>query len=149
MEKRGFSTDGGCACGFKGETTATIPDNKNIKHRLEGYLFPETYEFKKGSTEQDFIERSLQQLDKKLATLPPDWKDKLKERGLNVHQMLTIASLIEREVVVDEERALVSGVIQNRLKKNMPLQIDATVQYLFDKSKETIVGEGSSNTKSL
>jgi UPF0755 protein len=127
--------------GFKSETTATIPDSKNLRHRLEGYLFPETYEFKKGSTEQEFIERSLQQLDKKLATLPPDWKDKLKERGLTVHQMLTIASLIEREVVVDDERALVSGVIVNRLKMNMPLQIDATVQYLFDKSKDRLLEE--------
>ncbi|WP_341866036.1 endolytic transglycosylase MltG [Paenibacillus ferrarius] len=124
---------------FKSETNFTIPDNKNLKHRLEGYLFPETYEFKKGSSEQEFIERTLQQLDKKLATLPADWKDKLKDRGLSVHQMLTIASLIEREVVVDEERALVSGVIQNRLKKNMPLQIDATVQYLFDKSKDRLL----------
>ncbi|TXK79350.1 endolytic transglycosylase MltG [Paenibacillus sp. N3.4] len=126
------------ANGLQGEAIATIPDSKNIKHHLEGYLFPETYEFKKGSTEQDFVERTLQQLDKKLATLPADWKDKLKERGLSVHQMLTIASLIEREVVVDEERALVSGVINNRLKKNMPLQIDATVQYLFDKPKERL-----------
>ncbi len=126
--------------GLTEDTAASgIPDNKNLKHRLEGYLFPETYEFKKGSTEEEFIERTLQQLDKKLATLPPDWKDKLKERGLSVHQMLTIASLIEREVVVDEERALVSGVIQNRLKQNMPLQIDATVQYLFDKSKERLL----------
>lgn len=126
--------------GLTEDTAANdIPDNKNLKHRLEGYLFPETYEFKKGSTEQEFIERTLEQLDKKLATLPPDWKDKLKERGLSVHQMLTIASLIEREVVQDEERALVSGVIQNRLKKNMPLQIDATVQYLFDKSKERLL----------
>ncbi|MDD9269795.1 endolytic transglycosylase MltG [Paenibacillus sp. GCM10023248] len=124
---------------LKSETALAIPDNKNLKHKLEGYLFPETYEFKKGSTEQEFIERTLQELDKKLATLPPDWKDKLKERGLTVHQMLTIASLIEREVVQDEERALVSGVIQNRLKKNMPLQIDATVQYLFDKSKERLL----------
>lgn len=125
--------------GFKDETTASIPDSKNLRHRLEGYIFPETYEFKKGSTEKEFVERSLEQLDKKLATLPPDWKDKLKARNLSVHQMLTIASLIEREVVVDTERALVSGVIVNRLKMNMPLQIDATVQYLFEKSKERLL----------
>lgn len=124
---------------LKNETALAIPDNKNLKHKLEGYLFPETYEFKKGSTEQEFIERTLQELDKKLATLPADWKDKLKERGLSVHQMLTIASLIEREVVQDEERALVSGVIQNRLTQKMPLQIDATVQYLFDKSKDRLL----------
>ncbi|OCT15696.1 aminodeoxychorismate lyase [Paenibacillus pectinilyticus] len=125
--------------GFKDDTTASIPDSKNLRHRLEGYIFPETYEFKKGSTEKEFIERSLDQLDKKLATLPPDWKDKLKARNLTIHQMLTIASLIEREVVVDDERALVSGVIVNRLKMNMPLQIDATVQYLFDKSKDRLL----------
>lgn len=125
--------------GFKEGTTSSIPDSKNLRHRLEGYIFPETYEFKKGSTEKEFVERSLEQLDKKLATLPADWKDKLKERNLNVHQMLTIASLIEREVVVNEERALVSGVIVNRLKMNMPLQIDATVQYLFDKSKDRLL----------
>ncbi|MGG1515852.1 endolytic transglycosylase MltG [Paenibacillus oryzisoli] len=125
--------------GFKDETTASIPDSKNLRHRLEGYIFPETYEFKKDTTEQEFVERTLQELDKKLATLPADWQSKLKERGLNVHQMLTIASLIEREVVVDEERAKVSGVIQNRLKKNMPLQIDATVQYLFDKPKDRLL----------
>ncbi|WP_346010265.1 endolytic transglycosylase MltG [Paenibacillus sp. SYP-B3998] len=124
---------------FQAEAIGTLPDNKNIKHRLEGYLFPETYEFKKDSTEQEFIERTLQELDKRLSTLPPDWQTKLKARGLTIHQLLTIASLIEREVVVDEERALVSGVINNRLKKNMPLQIDATVQYLFDKPKERLM----------
>jgi UPF0755 protein len=127
------------AAQFQSDAISSLPDNKGIKHRLEGYLFPETYEFKKGSTEQEFIERTLQELDKKLATLPSDWKEKLQARGLTVHQMLTIASLIEREVVVDDERALVSGVINNRLKKNMPLQIDATVQYLFDKPKERLL----------
>lgn len=124
---------------FKESVLSTLPDDKNIKVRLEGYLFPETYEFKKDSTVEEFIDRSLQQLDKELATLPADWKDKLKERGITVHQMLTIASLIEREVVVDEERATVSSVIDNRLKKKMPLQIDATVQYLMDKPKERLL----------
>jgi UPF0755 protein len=123
---------------FQSAALVGFPDNKDIKHRLEGYIFPETYEFKKGATEQDFIERSLQELDKKLATLPADWQDKLKERNLSIHQMLTVASLIEREVVVDEERNLVAGVIYNRLKQNMPLQIDATVQYLFDKPKDRL-----------
>ncbi|UJF36416.1 endolytic transglycosylase MltG [Paenibacillus hexagrammi] len=124
---------------FQSEAVSSLPDNPEIKHRLEGYLFPETYEFKKGTTEQEFIERSLQELDKKLSSLPSDWKEKLTSRHLTMHQMLTIASLIEREVVVDEERALVSGVITNRLNQNMPLQIDATVQYLLDKPKERLL----------
>jgi UPF0755 protein len=123
---------------FQAAALASLPDNKDIKHRLEGYMFPETYEFKKGTSEQEFIERSLQELDKKLATLPADWQEKLKEQNMSIHQLLTVASLIEREVVVDEERNLVAGVIYNRLKQNMPLQIDATVQYLFDKPKDRL-----------
>jgi UPF0755 protein len=123
---------------FHAASISSLPDNPAITYRLEGYLFPETYEFKKGSTEQDFINRSLQELDKKMATLPADWQDKLKEKNMNLHQILTIASLIEREVVVEEERTLVAGVIYNRLNKKMPLQIDATVQYLFDKPKERL-----------
>ncbi|MBP1995692.1 UPF0755 protein [Paenibacillus eucommiae] len=123
---------------FKSAAAADLPDNELLKHRLEGYLFPETYEFKKGSTVEDFIERALQELDKKLDTLPSDWQDRMKALNLNRHQMLTIASLIEREVVLDEERPLVAGVIYNRLNTNMKLQIDATVQYLFDKFKERL-----------
>lgn len=123
---------------IKSVLLAEIPDDKAIKHRLEGYLFPETYEFKKGTTEAQVIERALQELEKKLSTLSGDWRSKLQDRGLTFHQMLTIASLIEREVVVNEERPIVAGVIYNRLNKKMPLQIDATVQYLFDKQKERL-----------
>jgi UPF0755 protein len=123
---------------FKAAALATLPNDQAIKYRLEGYLFPETYEFKKGANEQEFIERSLQELDKKLATLPADWEEKAKGRNLNLHQVLTVASLIEREVVVEEERPLVAGVIYNRLNQKMPLQIDATVQYLLDKPKERL-----------
>jgi UPF0755 protein len=123
---------------FKISSLAGLPNDPAIKYRLEGYLFPETYEFKKGSSERDFIERSLQELDKKLATLPVGWQDKVKEKKLTLHQILTIASLIEREVVVEEERALVAGVIYNRLSQKMALQIDATVQYVLDKPKERL-----------
>jgi len=116
-----------------------IPANKDIQHHLEGYLFPETYEFKNGSTEQDVVERMLQELDKRLTTLPGNWQDQLKTLGVSFHEMMTIASLVEREVAVDKERALVAGVIYNRIKEKMPLQIDATVQYLFEKPKERLL----------
>ncbi|WP_407946110.1 endolytic transglycosylase MltG [Paenibacillus athensensis] len=124
---------------FQASALTGFPESQDLRHKLEGYLFPETYEFKKGASEQEFIERTLQELDKKLGTLPADWPDKLKQRGLTLHQLLTVASLIEREVVVDEERPLVAGVIYNRLAQKMPLQIDATVQYLFDKPKERLL----------
>lgn len=119
--------------------TKSIPADSNLRFPLEGYLFPDTYEMKRGSTETDIINRMLSELDVKMDQLPEDWQATLDERGLTVHELLTIASLVEREVVLDNERAIVSSVIQNRLKKKMPLQIDATIQYLLDKQKERLL----------
>lgn len=117
---------------------AVIPEHPNYKYALEGYLFPETYELPKDSTAQDVVWRMLRELDNKVKQLPEGWEEQLKARGLSFHELLTIASLIEREVSVDKERKLVAGVIDNRLKKQMPLQLDATVQYLFDEQKERL-----------
>jgi UPF0755 protein len=119
--------------------TKNLPVDNKLRYPLEGYLFPETYDMKQGSSEAEIINRMLMELDRKLDQLPEDWQTTLHERGLTVHQLLTIASLVEREVVVDEERPIVSSVIQNRLKIKMPLQIDATIQYLLDKQKERLM----------
>ncbi len=121
------------------ESVRQIPDNAELHQRLEGYLFPETYEMKVGSTEEDIIKRMTSELDRKLGELSEDWTDELEAKKLTLHELLTIASLIEREVVADEERALVAGVIYNRIAEGMPLQIDATVQYLLDKPKERLM----------
>lgn len=121
--------------------TKQIPTDDNLRYPIEGYLFPETYEMKKGSTESDIIDRMLAELDRKLGTLPEDWQSVLEERGWTLHELLTAASLVEREVVVDEERPIVAGIILNRLDKKMPLQIDATIQYLLDKQKEKLTND--------
>ncbi|WP_409341587.1 endolytic transglycosylase MltG [Paenibacillus sp. MBLB4367] len=118
---------------------ADIPDQPDIAYRLEGYLFPETYEMKKGSTAEDILKRLVSEWDRKLNELPSGWPDQMKQRGLTFHQLLTIASLIEREVVLEQERPVVAGVIYNRLDKKMPLQIDATVQYALGKPKERLL----------
>lgn len=120
------------------EAVRSIPVRDDLHQRLEGYMFPETYEMKVGSTEADIINRMVLELDRKLAELPEDWQDVLEEKKLSLHELLTIASLIEREVVVDTERALVASVIYNRITDGMPLQIDATVQYSLDKPKERL-----------
>ncbi|GIP39260.1 aminodeoxychorismate lyase [Paenibacillus sp. J31TS4] len=125
--------------GAESEWTKAIPDNPDLLYRLEGYLFPETYEMAKDSTPEDIVARLTAEWDKKLAQLPADWQAKMREQGLTFHEALTVASLVEREVVLDEERPLVAGVIYNRLKKGMRLQIDATVQYLLDKPKERLM----------
>lgn len=123
---------------FPVTTLASIPDNTAIKQPLEGYLFPETYEMKKGSSEREIVERMLTETERKLDTLPQDWREKLKERGWTLHQLMTAASLVEREVVVDDERPLVAGIIFNRLSRNMALQMDAAVQYALDKQKDRL-----------
>lgn len=118
-----------------------IPENPQLKFRLEGYLFPETYEMNKQSTVNDIISRLVLELKNKLDLLPENWQDQLQALGITFHEMLTVASLIEREVVIDKERPLVAGVIYNRLKQEMNLQIDATVQYIFEQQKERLLYE--------
>jgi UPF0755 protein len=140
VDKNKFLEAAGQTSQFTGSLwTKDIPTDKSLRFPLEGYLFPETYEMKRESTEADIVNRMLAELDHKLDQLPEDWQITMEERGLTVHQLLTIASLVEREVVIDEERPIVSSVIQNRLKKKMPLQIDATIQYLLDKQKELLL----------
>lgn len=124
---------------FQSRYVDQIPDHPDIAHRLEGYMFPETYEMKEGSNEQEIIQRMISELDRKLAQLPDDWENRLEELGLTFHELLTIASLIEREVAVDAERPLVASVIYNRLKQGMKLQIDATVQYALEEHKERLL----------
>jgi UPF0755 protein len=116
-----------------------IPADEALLHPLEGYLFPDTYEFKRAASAQTVIATLLAQLEVRLRQLPADWRSGLEKQGVTFHQMLTIASLVEREVVVPEERELVAGVIYNRLAKKMPLQIDATVQYLLPAQKERLL----------
>jgi len=121
------------------ETVLLLPKElNNVKYRLEGYLFPDTYEFVKGITEEEIVLRLLREQDRKLATLPEDWVDQLDVLNISMHELLIIASLIEREVVVDAERPIVAGVIYNRLKQPMRLQIDATIQYALGEQKDVL-----------
>jgi UPF0755 protein len=125
--------------GTEAMRAAGIPESEFYRYPLEGYIFPETYELPKDIDAYQALRRMVQELDRKLSTLPTDWEGRLEVNGVSFHEMMTVASLVEREVVVDHERALVAGVIYNRLKQEMPLQIDATVQYLFDEQKERLL----------
>lgn len=118
-----------------------IPDLPTLKYPLEGYLFPETYDFVPGTSEEEAVRGLLQMTTNKLKQLPEDWEDRLQELNITFHEMMTIASLIEREVVIDHERPVVAGVIYNRLASQMRLQIDATVQYALGKQKEVVLYE--------
>lgn len=114
---------------------ASIPKQQGRKHRLEGYLFPETYEVPKGATEREIISRMLAQFQKEMK---PEWIDTLKKRKMSVDDAVTLASIVEREVVVDKERPVVAGVYYNRLRDDWLLQADATVQYVLGKQRDRI-----------
>jgi UPF0755 protein len=93
---------------------------------LEGVLFPKTYDLRPDATAARVIDLLIAQFEKDTDAV--DW-NKAKALGVTPYQTLTIASMIEREARVPQDRAKVSRVIYNRLAKRMRLQIDATVQY--------------------
>jgi UPF0755 protein len=101
----------------------------------EGYLFPDTYQFVRGMTPEEILGKMVQRMRAKLT---PEILARARERGLSVHQLLTLASIIEREAVVKDEQRLISAVFWNRLRLNMPLQADPTVQYAVAKERRAL-----------
>lgn len=95
---------------------------------LEGYLFPETYYFAWKTPEEEVIRTMVQHC---YAALDDSIRARADSLGLTLHQVLTLASLIEGEAKIDSERALVSAVYHNRLRRGMRLEADPTVQYLL------------------
>lgn len=110
-------------------------DTKNLFYELEGYLYPDTYYFNVSQTSKDVVARMAKQMEE---IFTEEYKIRAKELNLSIHEVLTIASLIEREAYHDQEMNTISGVIYNRVKKKMLLQIDATVIYAIGGGKEHI-----------
>jgi len=100
------------------------------KTTLEGFLFPKTYDVSVDYNAQNIIEMLIAQFQ--IETRPLDWSF-AEENGFSNYDILIIASLIEREAYVPEERVLISAVLYNRLAIDMPLQVDASVRYALDK----------------
>lgn len=98
-----------------------IKNTSDCKYKLQGFLFPATYEFYTDETPHNVIDTMLKEFEKQYISLGVSYD--------NLYETITKASLIEREAKIDEERTKIAGVIENRLKQNMRLQIDATVVY--------------------
>ncbi|MGB3976818.1 MAG: endolytic transglycosylase MltG [bacterium] len=92
----------------------------------EGYLFPDTYIFTRNFSEDKLITKMITEMKQ---VIRPEWRASAAEKGLNLHQLITLASLIEKETRLSSERFLISSVFHNRLVKGMPLQCDPTVIY--------------------
>jgi len=111
-----------------------IPAGEN---RLEGYLFPDTYHVTPATSPEKLVQMML---DRFASVINEHNYIKLaSDRGLTLHQAVIIASMVEREARVAGERARIAGVIFNRLEMGMPLQIDATIQYVLDKPREILL----------
>lgn len=100
-----------------------IPKNNNIKYRLQGFLFPSTYSFFADSTPHDVINIMLREFERQYNAVSAQTNQR------SLFEILTEASLIEREAKLDSERPTIAGVIENRLNDKMKLQIDAAVVY--------------------
>ena len=109
-------------------------DNK--MQRLEGYLFPATYQFEKDITASEIIDKMLQRFALSYETIKKNNKTMYSNE-----EILIIASIVEKEIQVAEERAIAAGVINNRLDIDMMLQIDATVLYALSTTKEVVTTE--------
>jgi UPF0755 protein len=93
---------------------------------LEGFLFPDTYLLRPTASASTILDKMLADFQ---GRLPPGYEQQVSAHGLTVFQAITMASLIEREAVVDDERPIIASVIYNRLAAGQRLEIDASVQY--------------------
>ncbi len=131
---------------FKAKATAQA-----VKNRLgvqlpptaasaEGYLFPETYRFELGTNPSTIVNRMVEEFRQRF--MIPVWQaTPPAERWGRLHEVVTLASLVEEEAKVDEERPVIAGVLLNRLKQGMKLQCDATVQYALPERKARLTRE--------
>lgn len=103
-------------------------------YTLEGYLYPATYEFFDDTSLADIVTQMLSRMDSVMS----QYYDEIEEKGSTVHEILTMASFIEREGITYEDRELISGVFYNRLAINMPLQTDVSVTYALGEHQERI-----------
>jgi UPF0755 protein len=98
---------------------------------LEGYLFPDTYYVTKGTRVEEILARMVQRFREKVPT--PETLARARARDLTLHELVTLASIIEKEALVPDERRVIAGVFWNRLRRNMLLQADPTVAYAVGK----------------
>ena len=92
----------------------------------EGFLFPDTFELEKGAPASDLVELQLQDFKRRVAGVDMNYA---RSKNLTTRDVVTIASMIEREAQLEKERPLIAAVIYNRLHEGMPLGIDATIRF--------------------
>ncbi len=125
-----------------------LPDSDRVQYRVEGFLYPTTYLVPYDIDPGDLIDTMLDRFEEKWLDEIESFiseRDNFEESRMNfqenwtIREVVVLASLIEKEAVLPEEKPVIAGVILNRLKDNMRLQIDATVQYALTERKERLM----------
>lgn len=116
------------------ELLSNAMDAKDTRYVLEGYLFPATYDF----TEEMSLKEVVENMVKKTDEVMQEYYTAIQEKHLTVHEVMTLASLIEREGNTYENRTKIASVFFNRLEAEMPLQSDISVLYALNKHKEVV-----------
>ena len=116
-------------------STEILEQYKVDASSLEGYLYPDTYYFYHDSSPEEIIDILLSEFWKKF---DENLQDRANQLGFSVHEVVTLASIIEGEAMLDSERSTISSVYHNRLKINMKLQADPTIQYIIPGPPKTL-----------
>ena len=98
---------------------------------LEGFLFPDTYKFYKETTPKEIFEKMLDNFDKKITN---QLREEIKNQNKTIFEIVTLASIVQNEAASKDEMKTIAGVLDNRLKRNYPLQSDVTVNYVTGKN---------------
>ena len=102
---------------------------------LEGFLYPSTYYFDENSSEKEVLSTMLSQFNKVYTN---KLRDRQKKLNMTTEQVLNLASIVEKEAILDKDRPIIASVFYNRLEIGMPLQSDATIQYIFKERKKIV-----------
>ncbi len=116
-------------------STEILEQYKVDASSLEGYLYPDTYYLYHDSSPEEIIDILLSEFWKKF---DKNLQDRANQLGFSVHEVVTLASIIEGEAMLDSERSTISSVYHNRLKINMKLQADPTIQYIIPGPPKTL-----------
>lgn len=116
----------------EGFTIRQIEEKMGLKlpgENLEGFLFPDTYQFPLRVSGEEVVKKMRDNFDKKLAP----YRNEISGAGLTISEVVTMASLLEKEVKTKEDKEIVSGILWKRLENSIPLQVDATITYITGK----------------
>ncbi|HUF26561.1 MAG TPA: endolytic transglycosylase MltG [Gemmatimonadaceae bacterium] len=103
---------------------------------IEGYLFPETYTFAEGTSAREAVAAMVREFERRWK---PEWTEQLETLGMTRHEIVTLASIVEKEARLTEERPVIAAVYHNRLRRGMLLQADPTVQYAHGRHAQRVL----------